>query len=84
MQFCLHFGDGKEELVRGIIEKLSDGGRFNYHGATHWSPLVAGIVDRFSVCWCILSERYGGGYKANSYYISVFKYSSSLARFLII
>jgi len=25
MQFCLHFGDGNEGLVREIIEKLSDG-----------------------------------------------------------
>ena len=53
MQFCLHFGDGKEELVRGIIEKLSDGGTFTYHDSTDWSPLVAGIIDKFGVNWCI-------------------------------
>lgn len=53
MQFCLHFGDGKEELVRGIIGKLSDGGKFTYHGSTDWSPLLAGIVDKFGVNWCV-------------------------------
>ena len=53
MQFCMHFGDGKEELVRSIIRKLSDGGKFTYHGSTDWSPLMAGIVDKFGVNWCI-------------------------------
>ena len=53
MQFCLHFGDGKEELVKNIIEKLSDDGMFTYNDATDWSPLVAGIIDKFGVNWCI-------------------------------
>ena len=53
MQFCLHFGAGKEDIVRGIIEKLSGGGKLTYHGSTDWSPLMAGIIDRFGVNWCI-------------------------------
>ena len=53
MQFCLDFGEGKQELVEKIIENLSDGGKFNYHGSTDWSPLVADIVDKFGVRWCI-------------------------------
>jgi len=53
MQFCLHFGEGKEVLVKEIIEKLSDGGKFTYHDSTDWSPLVAGIIDKFGVNWCI-------------------------------
>lgn len=53
MQFCLHFGDGKEELVRRIIEKLSESGKFIYHGSTDWSPIMAGIVDKFGVSWCV-------------------------------
>ncbi|MCL2030094.1 MAG: VOC family protein [Oscillospiraceae bacterium] len=53
MQFCLHFGAGKEELVREIIEKLSAGGTFTYHGPTDWSPLMAGIRDQFGVNWCV-------------------------------
>ena len=53
MQFCLHFGEDKEEIVKSIIEQLSDGGEFTYHGATDWSPLLAGIIDKFGVNWCI-------------------------------
>ena len=53
MQFCLHFGEGKEDLVRSVIEKLSDGGKFTFHDSTDWSPLVAGIIDKFGVNWCI-------------------------------
>jgi len=53
IQFCLHFGEGKEEIVRNIIGKLSDGGKFTYHGSTDWSPLMAGIIDKFGVNWCI-------------------------------
>lgn len=53
MQFCLHFGEGKEELVQSIIKKLGNGGKFTYHGSTDWSPLMAGIIDKFGVNWCI-------------------------------
>ena len=53
MQFCLHFGEEKEAVVNKIVEKLSDGGTFTYHGATDWSPLMAGIIDKFGVNWCI-------------------------------
>ncbi|MCL2003486.1 MAG: VOC family protein [Oscillospiraceae bacterium] len=53
MQFCLHFGEGKEALVRSIIGKLSDGGKLTYHGSTDWSPLMAGIIDKFGVNWCV-------------------------------
>jgi len=53
MQFCLHFGDGKEELVRRIIEKLSESGKFIYYGSADWSPIMAGIVDKFGVSWCV-------------------------------
>lgn len=53
MQFCLHFGEGKEELVRKIIDKLSIDGKFTYHGSTDWSPLMAGIIDKFGINWCI-------------------------------
>ena len=53
MQFCLHFGEGKDELVRGIIARLGDSGTFTYRGSTDWSPLLAGIVDKFGINWCI-------------------------------
>ena len=53
MQFCLHFGDGKEEMVSKIIEKLSDNGNFTWHDSTTWSPLMADLIDKFGVRWCI-------------------------------
>lgn len=53
MQFCLHMGEDKAEIAKNIIAKLSDGGRFTYHASTDWSPLVAGIIDKFGVNWCI-------------------------------
>ena len=53
MQFCLHFGEGKEELVRKIITNLSDGGKTQYIGQTDWSPLMADLIDKFGVRWCI-------------------------------
>lgn len=53
MQFCLHMGEDKTENAKNIIEKLSDGGKFTYHGSTDWSPLMAGIIDKFGVNWCV-------------------------------
>ncbi|MCL2084400.1 MAG: VOC family protein [Oscillospiraceae bacterium] len=53
MQFCLHFGEGKEETVRKIIESLSAGGKINYSGAVEWSPLMGDLTDRFGIRWCV-------------------------------
>ena len=53
MQFCLHFGAGNEELVQKIIDNLSDGGKIVFSEPVDWSPLVAGIIDKFNVNWCI-------------------------------
>jgi len=53
MLFCLHFGKGKEELVRSIVGTLSEGGALAFHGPVDWSPYMADITDRFGVHWCI-------------------------------
>lgn len=53
MQFCLHFGAGNEELVRKIIGNLSQDGKIIFSETVDWSPLVAGIIDKFHVNWCI-------------------------------
>ena len=53
MQFCLHFGEGNEELVRRIIDNLSDGGEILYPGPVEWSPLLTDLIDKFGVHWCI-------------------------------
>jgi len=53
MQFCLHFGEGKEEIVRGIIDKLSDGALSAQIIPVDFSPLLADITDKFGMRWCI-------------------------------
>ena len=53
MQFCLHFGAGNEELVQKIIDNLSQDGKIIFFETVDWSPLVAGIIDKFRVNWCI-------------------------------
>ena len=53
MQFCLHFGEGKETLVQNIIDKLSKDGEIVFLGSTDWSPLMADLIDKFGVRWCI-------------------------------
>ena len=53
MQFCLHFGKGKEELVQKIIDNLCDGGEILYSGAVDWSPLLTDLIDKFGVRWLI-------------------------------
>lgn len=55
MQFCLHFGDGTEALVRDVIDKLSEGGNMQFYGPTDWSLLMADIVDRFGIRWCVFA-----------------------------
>ncbi len=53
MQFCLHFGEGNEELVQKIINNLSEGGKNDFSGSADWSPLVADLTDKFGVRWGI-------------------------------
>lgn len=54
MQFCLDFGEGKEALVRKAYEVLAEGARVLYPlGPCSYSPLMADLIDRFGVRWCI-------------------------------
>ena len=53
MQFCLEFGEGKEEIVREIIDRLSDGALSAQIIPVDFSPLLADITDKFGVRWCI-------------------------------
>jgi len=52
MQFGLHFGDGKEELVQKIIDNLSDGAKILCQ-AVDWSPLQTELIDKYGVHWFI-------------------------------
>lgn len=54
MQFCLHFGDGKEALVQKAYDALKDGAKILYPLAPcEYSALMADLVDKYGVRWCI-------------------------------
>lgn len=54
MQFCLHFGEGDEELILKIYNVLKEDAKFVQPPAsTDWSPLMAGVIDKFGVNWGI-------------------------------
>lgn len=56
MQFCLHFGEGNEELVRKIFNVLKEDAVITYPlGSAEWSTLVVGLIDKFGVHWCIFA-----------------------------
>ena len=58
MQFCLHFGKGKEAVVKKIYESLKEDciaitAPITGPGECPWSPCLFGLIDRFGVNWCI-------------------------------
>jgi len=58
MQFCLHFGKGKEALVKKIYEILKEDctaltAPITDPGECPWSPCLFGLIDQFGVNWCI-------------------------------
>ena len=55
MMFCLHFGEGKEELVRKIYNVLKDDAKSisSPLEPCEYSPLQAVLIDKFGVWWCI-------------------------------
>lgn len=54
MMFCLHFGESKEAIVQKIYDSLKAGGKILYPlSKCDYSPLMADIIDKFGVRWCI-------------------------------
>ncbi|MCL2508368.1 MAG: VOC family protein [Oscillospiraceae bacterium] len=54
MQFCLHFGKGKEARVKKIYDVLKDRAEILYPlSSCEWSPLMVGLIDKFGVNWCV-------------------------------
>jgi len=55
MQFCFHFGEGNEEIIKKAYEVLKDGARIDlpFGTSVDWSPCVIGLVDKFGVNWCL-------------------------------
>jgi len=58
MQFCLHFGEGTEDIVKKIYDALKEDcikitAPITGPGECPWSPCVFGLIDKFGVNWCI-------------------------------
>ena len=54
MQFCLHFGEGKEALVQKAYDVLEEGAKILYPlGTCEFSPLMVDMIDKFGVRWCL-------------------------------
>ena len=54
MQFCFHYGEGNEEVVRTAYEILKDNSKIIFPlGPCDFSPLCADFIDKFGVRWCL-------------------------------
>ncbi|MCL2513364.1 MAG: VOC family protein [Oscillospiraceae bacterium] len=54
MSFGLHFGKGKEAVVRKIYDVLKEGAKIHDPlGSCEWSPLMTCLIDKFGVSWLI-------------------------------
>ena len=54
MQFCLHFGEGKEELVQKAYNTLKDGSKILYPlSPCEYSVLMVDLIDKYGARWCI-------------------------------
>ena len=56
MQFCLHFGEGKEALVQKAYDTLKEGAEILCPlSPCAFSALMADLIDRYGVRWCIFA-----------------------------
>jgi PhnB protein len=58
MQFCLHFGEGGESIVKKAYEALKGDcieltAPITGPGECPWSDCLFGLIDRFGVNWCV-------------------------------
>ena len=58
MQFCLHFGEGKEAFVKKVYTVLKEDcmeltAPITNPGECPWSPCLFGLIDKFGVNWCV-------------------------------
>ena len=54
MQFCLHFGEGKEALVQKAYNILKESAEILYPlGPCEYSTLMVDLIDKYGVRWCI-------------------------------
>ncbi len=56
MQFCLHFGQGKEALVHRAYDALKEGAQILCPlGPCPYSGLMVDLIDRYGVRWCLFA-----------------------------
>ncbi len=54
MQFCLHYGEGNEDMVKEAYDILKKGSKILVPlGPCEYSPLCADFIDMFGVRWCL-------------------------------
>ena len=54
MQFCLHFGEGEEDVVQRAFDVLKDGAEVFYSlSPCDFSPLMTDFIDKFGIRWCL-------------------------------
>lgn len=54
MQFCLHYGEGNEDMVRKAYEVLKTGAKILMPLAPcDFSPLMTDLIDQYGVRWCL-------------------------------
>lgn len=54
MQFCLHFGEGEENIVKKAFEVLKDDAEILFPlGPCDYSPYMTDLIDKFGVRWCL-------------------------------
>lgn len=54
MQFCLHYGEGNEDMVQQAYEILKEGSKILFPlGSCEFSPLCADFIDKFGIRWCL-------------------------------
>jgi len=54
MQFCLHFGEGKEDIVKKIYDVLKEDAKIICPlDKCDFSSLMVCLVDKFGVNWCV-------------------------------
>ena len=54
MQFCLHLGEDKQEVLNKAYDVLKDGAKIYYPlSPCDWSKLMVGLIDKYGINWCI-------------------------------
>lgn len=54
MQFCLHYGNGNEDMVRKAYEVLKTDAKIIFPLAPcDYSPLMTDLIDKYGIRWCL-------------------------------